>query len=220
MYGVTQAVFSAWLKANGKPNRSVRTITIDEAESIYFNQYWTPMNGETLAAGVDLSAYDAAVNSGVGRSKQWLLASLGGTPKDTVKKMCAKRLSFLQSLRIWKTFGKGWARRVADIEAKGIAWAVAATERSTTAVKMALVEEANTATSKTKRHDIGMTTSIAGSGTSGLAQAAGAAGNDVTASWILIGFIGVLLVTAVVFAARAHIHDERRKALLAEADKL
>ncbi len=43
----------------------------------------------------------------------------------TVKKICKARLGFMQSLKIWKTFGKGWSRRVADIEVKGVAMALA-----------------------------------------------------------------------------------------------
>lgn len=218
MYGITLAKYREHFK-NGTAAQ-LRAMTRSQAEVIYIKDFWSPMNGETLAAGVDLAAYDAAVNSGVGRSKKWLFASLGGDAATTVKRMCAKRLGFMQSLAIWKTFGKGWARRVADIEAKGVAWALASTERTTTAVKMGLNAEANAAAGKTAKHDAGMAGSVVGSGSSGLAEAGNALGNDPTASTILLVIFGALFVAAVVFAIRAHIHDARRKAYQAEADKL
>lgn len=54
------------------------------------------------------------------------IEAIGGPDYDTVKGICAKRLGFMQPLNIWKAFGCGWARRVADIEAKGVAWALTA----------------------------------------------------------------------------------------------
>jgi lysozyme family protein len=48
------------------------------------------------------------------------IASIGGPDYDTVARICPKRLGFMQPLNIWKTFGRGWARRLADIEAKGV----------------------------------------------------------------------------------------------------
>jgi len=33
-----------------------------------------------------------------------------------IAKVCARRLAFMQSLRTWNTFGKGWARRVAAVQ--------------------------------------------------------------------------------------------------------
>jgi lysozyme family protein len=36
---------------------------------------------------------------------------------DLVAAYMAKRLGFLQSLTNWKTFGKGWGRRVDDVAA-------------------------------------------------------------------------------------------------------
>jgi lysozyme family protein len=98
--GVTEAVYHAWLRQNGKPICPVRQITRADAEQIYFEQYWVPCDGTTLAAGVDPATYDASVNSGVSRGRKWLLTSIGGPDYDTVKRICAKRLGFMQSLNI------------------------------------------------------------------------------------------------------------------------
>jgi lysozyme family protein len=45
-------------------------------------------------------------------------------PVEYVKKHSAKRLSFLHGLKTWSVFGKGWGKRVADVEAFGIRLAV------------------------------------------------------------------------------------------------
>jgi lysozyme family protein len=43
------------------------------------------------------------------------------------KRIYATRVSFMRSLEIWKAFGRGRARRVAETEAKGMSWALMAT---------------------------------------------------------------------------------------------
>ena len=54
------------------------------------------------------------------RGIKWLKASVGSSDHTvTARAICRKRLSFMQSLKIWKTFGKGWSNRVADIEVIG-----------------------------------------------------------------------------------------------------
>ena len=90
------------------------------------------MKGDDLPAGLDLVAFDAAVNSGPGRGARWLQEALGVNPdgviglktiaaaqaahKDAViDRACDLRLGFLRQLSTWKTFGKGWTRRVEDV---------------------------------------------------------------------------------------------------------
>ncbi|PLK69876.1 secretion activator protein [Rhizobium sp. TH135] len=137
MYGITEAVYQAWLKGCGLKVKPVRNISLSEAKLIYREQYWRP-TAETfdLYPGVDLAVYDVAVNSSVSRSIKWLKPSAGSNDHSViVKPICRARLSFMQSLKIWKTFGKGWGRRVANIEAKGVVMAVTAMGASGAAVK-------------------------------------------------------------------------------------
>jgi lysozyme family protein len=206
MYGVTETVYHAWLRRRGLPIKPVRQITMAEAEQIYFDEYWTPCGGPTLAAGVDLATYDASVNSGVSRGRQWLLASIGGPDHETVKRLSAKRLGFKQSLNIWSTFGRGWARRVADIEAKGVAWALAATNDNRAVVKRQLDNEADEARSLARKQT-GGATGAAGGGAIAVDQ--GAQLGD----WILAGFavlafaaLAFLIIRAVINAQRAAVY--------------
>jgi lysozyme family protein len=121
----------------------VRNLTHAEATEIYSKNYWQPVRGDELPHGVDLVTFDPAVNSGVSRGAQWLQRALG-VPADgkigpvtieaarkapavkTIRKAIEIRAGFLRGLRTWSTFGKGWSRRIADVEAVAIAMAAAA----------------------------------------------------------------------------------------------
>eukprot|EP00873_Tetraselmis_striata_P030373 jgi/Tetstr1/450637/TSEL_037673.t1 len=191
MYGVTEAVFHEWLRKKGHPIRPVRSITKDEALEIYFEGYWKPSGGPTLAEGVDLATYDSSVNSGVSRGRKWLLASIGGPDHETVKKICAKRLSFVQGLGTWKVFGKGWGNRIADIQAKGVAWALSA-QNDNVVVREQLRDEAAESDKKAKQNQTGAGASGAGgAGTVGADRAV-----DIP-QWFAVGLtIGFIALAA------------------------
>ncbi|WP_274423948.1 glycoside hydrolase family 108 protein [Chelativorans sp. YIM 93263] len=210
MYGVTEAVYHAWLRQHGKPVRLVRQITIAEAEQIYFEQYWVPSGGPTLGTGVDLAIYDASVNCGVSRGRKWLLASIGGPDHETVKRICAIRLSFMRSLNIWNTFGRGWARRVADIEAKGVAWALTAANDNSDRVKQQLGGEADKARSQARKQT-GAAAGAGGGGAISLDQ--GAQLGD----WLLVGIASVAFAALAFLIIRAVINTHRATAYAREA---
>ncbi len=156
MYGVTEAVFHAWLRRNGLPIRPVSSIKRAEALAIFKSEYWSRVKAESLWAGVDLAIYDAAVNSGVSRARRWLKASTGSPDHAvTVRRICARRLSFMQGLRIWKTFGRGWSRRVADIEVRGVVMAQAALGMGQNEIKKSATHSADKATEAKQRTQTG-----------------------------------------------------------------
>ncbi len=121
--GVTQRVYDDYRRRKNLGHQTVHLMTPGERDAIYKNGYWTPISGDTLASGVDLVTFDAAVNSGPGKALKWLKASIGGSNVDTIKRYCSKRLSFMHSLGTWSHFGGGWARRVSDVEATALKWA-------------------------------------------------------------------------------------------------
>ncbi|QIG74375.1 putative endolysin protein [Rhizobium phage RHph_N65] len=141
MKGVTQRVYDAYRDRIRKQRRSVRLIETSELEEIYRTSYWDLIRGGALPAGVNYVVFDGAVNSGVKRSVEWLQAALGvnvdgvigpatiaAAQRDTnndalIDRILDRRLAFLQSLRTWKTFGKGWKARVARVRSVGQAWA-------------------------------------------------------------------------------------------------
>ena len=119
--------------------RSVRSITKDEVREIYYRDYWLAAGCDKLRPGVDRMVYDAAVNSGVGRSRRWLMDSIGSDDDAvTVRKLYDVRMRFLRGLKIWATFGKGWKRRVDAMQAQALKDVVpypsVATEARTTGI--------------------------------------------------------------------------------------
>lgn len=214
MKGVTLATFRKYYPNANKT--ALRNISTEQLQRIYRDGFWNPVNGDRLEAGVDLVTFDASVNSGPGRAKKWLLASIGGPAVDTVKAICAKRLGFMQSLKIWKTFGKGWARRVASVEAKGVAWALAAAHATPTVVEK-LDEEAVDAKKKASTQTKSATTTGTATTAGGAVTQVDPATADQIGALLLGGLIvaGVLLTVYLVW--RAHVNKVRAAAYENEA---
>lgn len=231
-YGVTQAVYDRYRRRVGHPPRSVKLITEAEVATIYKTQYADKVRYDDLPAGVDYATFDAAVNSGVSRGAKWLQLSVGATadgvvgnqtvakanaadPVSTVKAICARRLSFVGSLKTWTTFGRGWSRRIAGVEANGVAMALKSggmSQRGIVAVTQAEADRA-AATSKSQ-------TVTAGSSIVPAASASGAAGvSDVNTATIFV--LSVVAVGLVAFAVylfnRSSINRDRAAAYAAVA---
>jgi lysozyme family protein len=145
MKGVTQRVYDGWRASQSQKPQPVKLITDKEVESIYRKQYWDAVYGDDLPSGVDYVVFDGAVNSGPIQSVKWLQRALGdaydgeidgdigvatlaavNTNSDNdalVDEICDRRMTFLQSLKTWSTFGRGWTSRVAGVRKTGKAWA-------------------------------------------------------------------------------------------------
>lgn len=123
-----------------KTKKDLRNISDAELEKIYRSGYWEYCKCDKLPSGVDYAVFDAAVNSGPGRGAKWLQSAIGAqadgqigsrtlervTEMDAVQvthDMCDERLTFLQGLRTWPTFGKGWGRRVEGVRNTAVAMA-------------------------------------------------------------------------------------------------
>ncbi len=121
--GITLKTLSDW-RGRAVSKHEVRTLKKAEATEIYRANYWNKISGDSLAAGPDAALFDVAVNSGVGRARQWAPLAKGNDAVADVKVICARRRSFFRSLKTFDVFGKGWMRRVNSVEAWCIAWAV------------------------------------------------------------------------------------------------
>jgi lysozyme family protein len=131
--GVTQKVWEAWV---GRPvtEDEMKALGPEDVAPLYKKEYWDKINGDALPLGVDYGVFDMAVNSGVSRAIKTLQQVLGvsqdgqlgpaslaaleaSNPREVATAVCEARLAFLQSLPTYDTFGKGWSRRVAEVEA-------------------------------------------------------------------------------------------------------
>jgi len=137
--GVTARVWEEWV---GHPvdEKQMRALTPETVAPLYKKKYWDACHADDLVSGLDYCVFDVAVNSGVGRAVKFLQSIVGATPDGgygsitaaLVKKAqkedaarlvsvyCAKRLEFLQSLKTFETFGKGWSRRVAEVKEEAL----------------------------------------------------------------------------------------------------
>jgi len=212
-YGITQPPFDQWNDMRGYPRRPVATITRAEATQLFFDDYWTAARCEGLVPGVDLATYDAAVNSGVSRARKWLLASLD--PKNdhvkTIKGICARRLGFVQGLSNWKTFGRGWSNRIADIQATAVAFALAAANDNPVVVAH-LEEEAN----RKGKVAVRQATAASGSAPAG----AGALVGGHLADWFMVGLGAGLIGLALFLVWRTTVNRDQAKAFADKAGEL
>jgi len=134
--GVTKRVWEEWVN-RPVDEAEMRALTPDTVAPLYKAKYWDMVHGDQLPSGVDLCVFDCAVNSGVKRAAKFLQRAVGvdddgvigrGTlaavealaPEEIIDRFCAERLSFLEALPTFATFGKGWSRRVAGVKTESL----------------------------------------------------------------------------------------------------
>ncbi|MGH6771114.1 MAG: glycoside hydrolase family 108 protein, partial [Xanthobacteraceae bacterium] len=139
-FGITIHDYRKYIDARATA-ADVRAMTVDQAKAIYRDKYWNAMRCDALPAGVDYCIFDYGVNSGTGRAPKVLQRVLGiavdgkvgpatievakrRDPAALVNAICDERMRFLQALKTWPVFGKGWGRRVREVRAAALAMAV------------------------------------------------------------------------------------------------
>ena len=137
MKGVTIGTFARYKKREVS-KAELKAISDHDLQTIYRKEYWDKVRGDDLPAGLDLVAFDGAVNSGPSRGAKWVQQGLGVkadgkigpvtidraravSPRSAVEAACIARMTFLRGLSTWPTFGKGWARRVAEVREDALA---------------------------------------------------------------------------------------------------
>lgn len=138
-FGITLADYRRYMKPDATA-ADVRAMKAEEAKAIYREKYWRAVRCDDLPAGVDYCVFDYAVNSGTGRVPKVLQRVLGigvsgrmdettvaavrkREPRALIQSICDERLRFLQGLKIWPVFGKGWSRRVEEVRRAALALA-------------------------------------------------------------------------------------------------
>ena len=132
--GVGECKGTCWgISSASYPHLSIATLTLEQAQQIYRTDFWQKIHGDDLPPALALLAFDSAVNNGVTQAVRWL-QTMVGTPidgamgpvtlaglralvkKDGLDAVCAEylalRMFMMATLPTWRTFGKGWARRL------------------------------------------------------------------------------------------------------------
>jgi lysozyme family protein len=132
------------------PDVDIKNLTRAGAEAIYIRDYWSlqtasgawqAVSGDDLPPVLALMTFDAAVNNGIVRAREWLQAAVG-VPTDgllgpqtmgalhaaladptmgadgVAAEFLARRIDFMASLSTWQYFGLGWSRRLAGLPFK------------------------------------------------------------------------------------------------------
>lgn len=134
MKGITLATFTNFL---GRPatEEELRNISDEQLHAIYGRNYWQRVDGDRLPTGLDLCVFDMAVNAGVSRAVRILQEIIGSTADGVlgprtlaavaeqdalslIRQYAEERRRFYKSLKTFPTFGRGWLRRVDEVEAK------------------------------------------------------------------------------------------------------
>lgn len=113
------------------PGEDIQSLTLDRAKQLYRRDYWDAVQADNMPDAIRFDLFDAAVNSGVRQAVKWLqtaakadpdgiigpktlLAVRMADPQLLAKRFNGLRLRFMTDLKTWPTFGRGWARRIAD----------------------------------------------------------------------------------------------------------
>lgn len=181
--GVTQRVYTAYRAKMGKPAQDVYKASDAEVAEIFKKQYWDVCKCDELPGGIDLIAFNAAINSGPKRSYKLMQASLNrvanarlavdGTPgmitvqaalnapdhDAVVLEFGRKYQAFYRSLKDWPHYGKGWTRRNKNVTKIGNAWATGSYPGPAPVAAMSFVgstgpQDTNTMSMKARDEDI------------------------------------------------------------------
>ena len=129
--GITLGNFRRYVKPGGT-KADLRRLTVDQAGVVYRRRYWDAVLGAVLQLGIDYAVFDYAVHSGPRKAVTELQKLVGANPDGVIgpktlaavqkanaaaliEDYCAGRFAYLQRLKGWPTFGRGWTARVAGV---------------------------------------------------------------------------------------------------------
>ncbi|MDM7852377.1 glycoside hydrolase family 108 protein [Pseudochrobactrum kiredjianiae] len=131
-YGITHRTLAAHRGVSSVSPAQVKALSKEEATEIYRRSYWVQSGGDLLPVGIDFMAFDYGVNSGPAQGVKSLQRVVGVTVDgivggqtvaavksykgDLIAAYAAERLRFMKSLKTWATFGRGWQKRVMNVE--------------------------------------------------------------------------------------------------------
>ena len=133
--GVTKKVYQDW-----GGTKDMIDLTVEDVAPIYKKNYWDRCKCDELGSGLDWAVFDWAVNSGTRRASKALQKACGAERdgvignktlalangqdvKYMIEEIGVIRQSFYESLRTFKTFGRGWTRRNKETTEKALSMA-------------------------------------------------------------------------------------------------
>ena len=130
--GVTKRVYEDWV-GYAVSEHTMQNLTEEDVAPIYKKNYWDRIKGDDLPEGLNLCVFDFGVNAGTGRAAKYLQTMIGTVAdggigpmtlraldehvsliglQETIEKYQENRQGYYETLKTFKTFGRGWTRRV------------------------------------------------------------------------------------------------------------
>lgn len=108
-YGISKRAF---------PNLDIANLTLEQAQEIYHDKYWSALNLDGKPFPIACSQFDAAVNCGVSRVRSWLT---DGKLNEDAGLFNDRRERYYTSLAdekpVFKRYLRGWMNRLNDLRA-------------------------------------------------------------------------------------------------------
>ena len=135
-WGCTQAVWEGYIGHKVSVD-DMKALTKEDVKPLYKKRYWDAIHGDAIPSGLDYCLFDCAINSGVNRSAKIIQEIVGVfadgaignntvsaitqlNPVTAINEFCDKRQAFLESLKTFPVFGKGWSKRVSEVRTRAI----------------------------------------------------------------------------------------------------
>ena len=136
--GVTKKVYEAWI-GHQVSEAIMRKLTPQLVFPLYKKNYWDTLKCDGIPAGLDLCVFDFGVNAGTNRSARYLQRLIGVKEDGVIGPATLRALTFkaveigtdklidlfqddrrdyYRKLSTFLTFGRGWLRRVDEVEAE------------------------------------------------------------------------------------------------------
>jgi len=135
-WGCTQAVWEGYIGHKVSVD-DMKALTKEDVKPLYKKRYWDAIHGDAIPSGLDYCLFDCAINSGVNRSSKIIQEIVGVfadgaignntvsaitqlNPVTAINEFCDKRQAFLESLKTFPVFGKGWSKRVSEVRIRAL----------------------------------------------------------------------------------------------------
>jgi lysozyme family protein len=132
MWGCTQAVWEKYV-GHEVTQDDMKVLKKEDVKPVYKRDYWDAVRGDDLPAGVDYAVFDFAINAGPAAARKMIQRALGVNPdgaigpatmkaiqdadgKELMQKFSDAKTAFYKSLDNFSVYGKGWLKRVADVQ--------------------------------------------------------------------------------------------------------
>lgn len=135
-WGCTQSSWEGYIGHKVSVD-DMKALTKEDVKPLYKKRYWDAIHGDAIPSGLDYCLFDCAINSGVNRSAKIIQEIVGVfadgaignntvsaitqlNPVTAINEFCDKRQAFLESLKTFPVFGKGWSKRVSEVRTRAL----------------------------------------------------------------------------------------------------